>query len=374
MQLRGEGKRGRLVTESLVGGPEVIGRIEPAWEALWGASPGGEPFFRPGWVRAHLEAFEPGAKVRLVAAREGERLVGLLPLVEETARWRGLPFRRLRSASGVHSCRFDLLLHEGEEEAAAEAIWDHLAGLEGWHVIEVRDVPFGGEAERLLGFAEAAGHLTGTWESMRTPTIPLPKEGGMEAFLEELPGKFRANLRRRRRRLAERGALEVRRVDAADPVALERFYALEASGWKGAKGTAIAAEGATRAFYDRAAAWAAAEGMLRLYALELDGQPVAAHWGLQGGGRYFLPKAAYDEAHGASSPGQLLVEDVLRDCIEQGLEEFDFLGPAMTWKLDWTEVVRPHRWCFIHRPSAMGRALFVAKLRLGPWLARVRGR
>lgn len=372
MRLRGEarGVRG----ESRVGGIDLLEGLVPAWEALWSRSRSREPFLRSGWMLAHLHAFEPDARLRLVAAWRGDRLVGLLPLVEESARWKGIPFRRLRSASGVHSCRFDLLLEEGVEEEAAAAIWDHLAGLDGWHVIEVRDVPLGGDAERLLAHATAADHPTGTWESMRTPIVTLPRSGGMETLLADRPAKFRANLRRRRKRLGEQGALAFRRIDRADPATLDRFYELEASGWKGARGTAIAVEEGVRSFYDRAAAWAEGEGMLRLYALELSGRQVAMHWGLRDGSRYFLPKAAYDESFGAASPGQLLVEDVLRDCLDEGLEEFDFLGPSMTWKLDWTDEVRPHRWCFIHRPSSLGRALYVAKLRLGPWLARVRSR
>lgn len=372
MLRRGEGRQ--AVATSIVGGPDAIIAVEAEWRRLLGAATRDEPFLHPAWIRIHLESFEPDAHVRLVCVRRAGRLVGILPLVEEEARWKGFPYRRLRSASGVHSCRFDLLAEEGEEEAAAEAIFEHLRALPGWDVIEIHDVPAGGSAERLLSRADAAGFHVGTWESMRTPYVVLPASGGVEALHGRLSSKFRANLRRRRKRLAEGGAISFRRTERADPAWLERFYRLEASGWKGRRGTAIAADPRTRAFYDRIAAHAEAEGMLAFYSLERDGEPVAMHFGLVHGGRYFLPKPAYDEAFASCSPGQLLMEDVLTDCIDRGLEVFDFLGPCMDWKLDWTDRVLPHRWCFIHRPNARGRALYLARRRLGPWLARLRER
>lgn len=371
MQLRGEGTRGAVAT-AVRGGIEALAEVEEGWRGLCGASSWDEPFHRPEWIRAHLECFEPAARLHVVVARRGGRLVGILPLVEERARWKGLPYRRLRGAAGVHSCRFDLLLAEGEEEEAREAIWRHLASLPDWHAIEVRDVPLGGAMEGVLERARREGFAVGTWESMRSPFVTLPARGGFEALCEDLPAKFRANLRRRRKRLAERGAVRFRRWDRADEHFLRAFFELEAAGWKGRRGTAIAASEETRRFYSRVAGWAEGEGMFASYSLELEGRAVAAHFGLVHRGRYFLPKAAYDEALGACSPGQLLVEDVLADCAGRGLGEFDFLGPWMQWKADWTDQVRPHRWCFIYRPNPLGRALHAAKLRLGPWLARMR--
>ncbi len=368
MQRRGEG-RPAIAASSRIGGA-AIAEFEDEWRHLCRAATRDEPFLRPEWIRIHLESFEPEARLRLVHARRGDRLVAILPLVEEKARWKGIPYRRLRSASGVHSCRFDLLAEAGEEEAAARAIFDHLASIPGWDVLELRDVPLGGRAERLLDLAAASGFSIGTWESMRTPYVVFPESGGMEALRRGLSSKFRANLRRRRKKIAQGAELRLRRFDHAEPRVLEDFYRLEAAGWKGRRGTAIAADPRTRAFYDRVAAFAEAEGILALYSLERNGKPVAMHFGLASGDRYYLPKPAYDESFSSSSPGQLLMEDVLGDCVERGLHVFDFLGPQMDWKMDWTDRVLPHRWCFVHRPSARGKALYLARRKIGPWLSR----
>ena len=80
------------------------------------------------------------------------------------------------------------------------------------------------------------------------------------------------------------------------------------------------------------------------------------------------PKLGFDESLGQASPGQLILEDVLLDCCERGLSEFDFLGPNMPWKQEWSEQTRVHHWCFVFRDSLRGRALHAAKFKLAPTL------
>jgi CelD/BcsL family acetyltransferase involved in cellulose biosynthesis len=92
---------------------------------------------------------------------------------------------------------------------------------------------------------------------------------------------------------------------------------------------------------------------------------VAFHYALATPEKYLLLKPGYDESLGECSPGQLLMEDVLKECVEGGLGEIDFLGPDMVWKRDWTDQVRPHAWRYVFRKGPKGRALCAAKFR---WL------
>ena len=365
---------GPPLTQSLTGGVELIDRLGDEWRSLCAEGPSADPFFRPGWIGAYLRAFEPRAKLRIVVVRTDGRARLILPLIEERSTLRGFPVRKLRAAAGVHSCRFDAIVGHGDPEPWIRAAWSHLQETGGWDVVELCDVPEGGAASRLVERAAKDGHPTGAWESMRTPYVRLSGAKDVEEILKRTGSHFRANLRRRRRRLEEKGALTLRRTDRADPAELARFYELERMGWKGDRGTAIACDARTRRFYDEIAGWAAQEGILSLRALELDGSAIAMHYGLTSGGRYLLPKPAYDPTLSSCSPGQILLHDVLRDGIEQGLSEFDFLGPWMEWKADWTQDVRPHHWLYVFRRGALGRALHAAKFRLPKLKEALRGR
>jgi hypothetical protein len=76
-------------------------------------------------------------------------------------------------------------------------------------------------------------------------------------------------------------------VTEAYPEALEKFYALEGSGWKGQRGTAIICNQNTKLFYDEIAKAAAGNGYLSLDFLELNGRPIAAHYALECGRTVF---------------------------------------------------------------------------------------
>lgn len=341
------------VAEGHRGGIELIERFASEWRQLCDEGPTDQPFYRPEWIRAHLRAFAPQARLLLVTSCIAGRLRAILPLIEERRSLAGVPTRVLRSPANVHSGRFDLVRGPGSEgEAATAALWRFLETDSQWDALELDYVPCDAALELLLAAAARDGYSTEREEGWRTPYIPLGGHAGSEGRgLEGTDAKFRANLRRRLRKLSSRGSVTLRRIDRADPVVLQRIYDVEASGWKGREGSAITSNGDTRQFYDEIAREAERYGYLSLYLLELDGRPVAGHFGLAHRGRYFLPKPTYDESYREYSPGQLLIQGILADCVERGHHEFDFLGHLADWKADWTSSVRIHNsWhVFRHR-------------------------
>jgi CelD/BcsL family acetyltransferase involved in cellulose biosynthesis len=354
-----------LLTEVLRGGAEIIERLADEWRGLCEEGPCQEPFYRPEWIAAYVRAFAPDKELLIITARLEGRLRAVLPLIAERARFHGVPVRKLRSAANIHSCRFDLVRGAGDDRAAAWAVWQQLKATPGWDVIEIRDVPPNGAMERVLRAAQREGHPVGKWASLHTRYIPLPPPGvPLEQGVPRLDKDFRYKLRKWRRKLERKGPVAFRHTAQADPAALERFYALENSGWKGQAGTSITCDAATRQFYDEVARAAARFGYLTLYELECDGRVVAMHYGLRLGGRYFVPKMAYDEAHKNCGLGHLILHEVLQDCAGRGESEFDFLGDDGAWKRAWTRDVRPHAWCYVFRRGLIGQALYALKFKL----------
>jgi CelD/BcsL family acetyltransferase involved in cellulose biosynthesis len=346
--------------EALEGRP-AFDALRDEWNALLARGPVDLPFVRHEWIAAWLDAFAPTARLRVLAARSpGGEPVGFAPLLE--VRDRGIV--RLVAPANDHACRVEWALGPDASGAVA-ALWAHLRDRLRWDVLLLRDLPRDGPTSALLEpLARADRHLTGRWESLRTPYLPL----GGEPVEARTSAKFRANLRRRARRLAELGAVAIRREDGKGDLdgALAEFLALEAAGWKGERGTAIAADPARARFYTQVAHDAAARGALALRALTLDGRAVAVHLGLLHRGVFSLPKTAYLESLGQVSPGQLLHAEVVAECEANRLSELDFLGPDMPWKRDWAPLHRPHDWLYVYRPSLAGRAMHTLKHRVRP--------
>ncbi|QRN98607.1 GNAT family N-acetyltransferase [Archangium violaceum] len=350
-------------------GLETLSGFSSEWDALARATPGAGPFALSGWTRLWMESFAPGSTLRVLRASRGGRAIAFAPLLERRGRLAGVPVRLWQSPSNEHSQRVAWALDAARPEEAVRGVWAHLRE-EPWEVLLLKDIEAGGVVDAALGAAAGEdGFLVARWPSLESPWLPVLSRGALE---ETLDARFRANLRRRRKKLARQGPLVLRRVDDEASVsrALEEGLALEGSGWKGRGGTAIVCRPETLAFYTRLARLAASGGWLSLYTLSAGDHPVAFHFGLEYGGRYYLLKPGYDERFSECSPGQLLVEDVLEELSHRGTAEFDFLGPRMTWKLDWTERLRSHVWLFIVRPSLKGRLLHAARFRHGPALKR----
>ena len=348
-------------------GIEAVDQLGEEWRQLCGRSEWDEPFYRPEWIAAYLRAFVPDGKLLLLTARLEERLTGVLPLLEESKLFYGIPVKMLRAPANVHSCRFDLVRAAGSGgTGAVEQIWEAVAAIPDWDVIEFPYMPRTGAASEFLNAARASGFLVGLYDSHQTPIIT-----GLRGT-DAIPRKphLRQNLRRRRRIAEQTGALRLRHCTSANPVEMERFYQLEASGWKGKAGTAILSSPRTLRFYSEIAQAGSRFGYLSLYLLECGERLLAAHFGLQYRDRYYAPKVAYDEQLARLGPGQLIVDAILEDIRSQGFVEFDFLGPWMEWKGEWTDVLRPHAFGYVFRPGVRGRMLYWLRLCAMPRLRR----
>lgn len=339
-------------------------QLEAEWNALI-ESTDNRPFYRHEFFRAWLDNFAPRDKLRVLLARgEDGSLVGALALLEKHSFVLGVPVHELVSVANDHSPRFDLFARD--PQLVGPTFIDYLAAQPGWDVLILREVPEGGNAWHIYRAARQVGMPSGTWDTLLSPYVPLPST--FDEMQARLPSKLKANLRRRRRKLEEMGKVTFERVTGGVglPGKLEEGYLLERSGWKGESGTAIAQDRDTSGFYTDLAHAASYHDYLSLYFLRLDGRPVAFHYGMTYAGCYYVLKPAYDEAISECSPGQLLMHEVLRDCIERGLSEFDFLGPDMIWKRDWAVDARQHSWLFVFNRTLYGRLLHLGRFKLFP--------
>ena len=354
------------------GGGELVDQIACEWRRLCDESGDEEVFYRPEWAQAYLRAFEPKADVILISAWAGTKLRGILPLVRRRIIVAGLSIVKLTLPANVHSLRASLTVCPGEEGAAVlNALWQAAKNLPQWDTLDVANVLEGSGLHRLVALAQADGYRTARKRTSQTLYLPIidtvsastpEKSGAQPPWLAGTRPKFRSHLRRAKRQLEEQGTLELKHYNGADPEALAKFYALEASGWKGAEGTAITCDAHTRQFYDAVAQAAARDGYLSLDFLELNGKPIAGHFGFNLRGRYFLAKAGYDEAFRRHGPGQLLVNEILSQTRQRGLHEFDFVGPATWDESRWASARRNNYRVFTFRKGWYGALLYAARI------------
>jgi CelD/BcsL family acetyltransferase involved in cellulose biosynthesis len=309
----------------MLGGASALRDLREDWDAL---AP--SPFLTVAWLDAWWDAFGSGERVVAALRRPSGELVSGASLLRTR--------RGLEATANVHSGDWDVVAADG---AARARMWSALAGTGARRLRVEGMVAEAEETAVARGALAAAGFRLAERPRAPSPRMRLPEDP--EALLAGVSRNLRSQLGRRRRTLEREGTLFLRVATGEDEAvpALETFLRMEAGGWKGRAGTAIASDPATEALYGAFVPAAARAGLLRMYLLELDGVPIAADIGCAHRGVGYLLKTSFDETRSKSSPGALLRADVLRASVEEGLREYDFLGGAETYKMQWGPTLRP---------------------------------
>ena len=298
-------RRARLVPLSA-----VDPRLREAWEDLAGRAVEPNPYLEPGPVLAAARHLPDGAGAGLLLVERAGRLELALPVLRARG-YRRVPVPTYR-VWGHADCFLETpLLDSSDPEATWGSALARLAsGATGW--LSFEQLPGDGPVRAALEAALRRGAAPVVLASTERPMVHHRAEA---TYLDgRLSSSRRRKLGRTGRRLERELDAQVRLVDRSglDPeAALARFLELEAAGWKGEAGTALAASSARAAAFTDTFVGACAAGRAQLWELRGGETVVAALCVLVAGGGAFHVKTAFDEAFSSSSPGLQLEVAVL---------------------------------------------------------------
>jgi CelD/BcsL family acetyltransferase involved in cellulose biosynthesis len=259
------------------------------------------------------------------SANRAPQLIALLPVV---TLWRAfaIPLPALVSASTYGPLGTPLLVGDTDAAFAAASALLQQARRTGARALILRDLPLDGAAMAALAAALAAN---GTQPRIlhAHARACLDATGEADVLLRKgLGAKKLKDLRRQRNRLADHGEVVFRIVRTPDRIAaaIETFLQLEASGWKGRRGTALASDAGDTAFIRRAVTALAPHGKCEIATLHAGAAPVAAGIVLRHRDRAFFFKLGVDERFARLSPGVQLTLDITRHlCADPAIVHVD---------------------------------------------------
>jgi CelD/BcsL family acetyltransferase involved in cellulose biosynthesis len=297
-----------------------------AWRALSEHAIEPNAYYLPDWELA-VNASAPGRTgASALAARNAEQstqLIGLMPVI---TLWRAfrIPLPALVSAHPYGTLCTPLIDRDAATDAAAQLM--RQARTAGARALILREVSLDGPALRAFKDNLARqGATPKVLQSHVRACLDATDDG--EAVLRDALGtKKLKELRRLRHRLAEHGAVRFDVARAPDDVAaaIEIFLKLEASGWKGERGTALIQVEGDAVFIRRAATALAEAGQCEIVTLCAGDTPVAAGIVLRHQTRAFFFKLGVDERFAKYSPGVQLTLDLTRHlCADPAIESAD---------------------------------------------------
>ena len=291
--------------------------IAAAWTGLAARSAEDNVYYAQNYVLPLLDTVEAKTPVRFITAWDGDKLMAFMPVVLNKRSIPGvLPAGRAWESDYTFGCT--PLLDRDNPGRAAQGLVDALADLGGgdWSLPHLNT-----EGPVWQAFTAALDRRNIPWLLNRPYTRAMLTCGkSFEDHMQTYVGaKRRRELARNRRRLEGLGVVSHKSCSSGAGLeeAVETFLKLEASGWKGRCGTALACEPETADFARRAFGPAAGPKATRADLLLLDDQPIAAGLIVFSGNTGFTVKGAYDETYAQYGAGLLLEVEVIKSFLEE---------------------------------------------------------
>jgi CelD/BcsL family acetyltransferase involved in cellulose biosynthesis len=333
------------------------------WNALLSSSRSNTVFLTWEWISAWLEAVYPEAKLFAVVVRDGDgQLIALAPFYRSELHLLGLVKYKCLRMIGDCQCGgeyADIITRDGWDDVAMLSVMQALLKHPDiWDCIWVCNVA--GWTNALERFRCVSGKLGLFLHQCAHAfaTVKLPETH--EAYLSGFSKKRRGYVNRETRQLHASHGVELIRCGSQDqlPEQLSHLFELHRKHWEsiGQPGS-FDRRPLMRQFYQSFAPVALREGWLRLHVLKVDGKIQAAQYGYVYGDTYYALQEGYDP-ESFDGIGNVLRNQVFKECIEAGLKEYDFLGGYTDHKRLWRAEPRDGYNLLLGRRSLKNSLLF----------------
>ncbi len=332
-----------MVSVQISEGRAAIESIAREWETLVGDS-STAVFARPGWFLAALDAF-PARSVVVITARVEDRLVGVLPLARTRTDARGL--------------FFSLVTPPARGDYNAPIVSPEVAAVALPAMIESAFRRFGPRGvywfPNIPALDPSLDLLRSFLSSHRMPwveereTAPRLRFDGLDfpAVEQIWPASHRKDVRRQRKRLAEKGPVSLwqpETIAEAEPV-LAEFFRVHDGKWL--------AQGFPGLFQDPQQRRLFQAMLRRLWGngvhfstLRCGSTDISYHFGFFSGGWIQWYRPSYRPEFGGFSPSKIHIAMLIEQGCSQQWKGFDFLLGAEAYKNLWcneeVEVVNIH--------------------------------
>jgi CelD/BcsL family acetyltransferase involved in cellulose biosynthesis len=354
-----------------------LAALRREWEALVAQAVEPNPLYEPWMLIPAVQSGVHGATFVCVFVRVNGVLAGVFP-VYRVSRYKGMPLTVLRSWYHPSWMLGTPLVHRAWAVPCLEGFLGWVrAGGEGASAVEFNYLPCDGPFHGLLADQlRSHGHPIVFATESFTRAL-LRQAADADAYLGfSLSGDVRRNLRRRERRLREAANLSWAALrPGEDPRPwISDFLRLEAAGWKGKLGSALACQERNTRFVEAMLYAAHEQGRLQMIGLDVDGRPVARCCNILAGRGSFAYRTAYDESYARFSPGIALeVESIRQFHALPGVEWMDSLTDPDNAALNRLWMHRRMMQSLLVGAGAWGD-LWVSMLPLLRWMSRrVRG-
>ncbi len=352
--------------------------LEKEWDRCVEAMEPSLPFLTHTWLRVWWASFGACQRLYVMTVWDEDRLVGAWPLLRTSCRiLKFFEIPCLQSLVNGQSLISNVICRPSDLDRVLEVFRDHWEKEDSaWELIVLAYVPLTFQTvDRIEAvFRDHGGaHVFVEPAGRGYLSYFIDIRGGFDQYFNGLNKSFRDNRKNIRNRLTRRGGVRVEYSKDFEPAAVERFMVLEDSGWKGAERTSIRSSPDLIRFYTDIAREFARRGEFLLTTLYIDGKAAASIYGISFCQVFYFLKIGIDSTDpelGRLSPGQVILEDLVKHCFDAGMTKFDFYGTCQPFEAHWTKTVDRKKTVFIFNRRHLRAAVCIV---IRGWVNAIRG-
>lgn len=345
------------VTAACVTTTSALEQLSSEWQELFQRIGCRNPFLSAEWTISWWRHWGGHHRLMVVAVRDrAGRLVAVAPFSIRMSRlgtWGPRALCFLTAHKFVGSYHLNILVDPECESVACEAIAGLIEDCRAeWDYIKLAPSDSTSPSLSLLrerlksnGIIEK---VIGT-QSLTCLYTELPSS--FEEYLKGVGANLRYNFRRRRRALEREGVEFVALKGRSEILGqFDELFRLHRLRFEGRRINSDLLKPGVYEFHLETAQRLAESGMASLLLLKVRGQAIAALYGFSAGKRFSFYQAGMDPAWARVSVGLVMMGCSIEEAIRSGHDEYDFLGGANPYKLQWASKIRQDAMvCFFDR-------------------------
>lgn len=355
------------ITITLTHDPQRLNDLQPQWVALQADSASDGIYMTWEWVSAWWQFFGSEHELWLITAESSDGLIGVAPLMLVSNHPApGITWRELQFIAATAACEhLDFLIATGQEAAVLPRFIDVLKShRKRWDVLRL---------ERILPTSPNLALLEKMdipWEEgepLVAPYISLPER--WDDYFKSLSKNKREKQRRFIHHLDKAYPDNwqfdwVREKEQLAPV-LDRLIELHQKKWEEQGQPGAFPDKVARQFFHAIVQRFLEKGWMRLYRLNFGEDQVASLLAYLYRERLYYFATGIDYAFSDLNPGHILVELSIKEVLEAGASEYDFLWGNESYKYSWGGQDRTDRglvWFAATRAKMEKRMIAVARV------------
>jgi CelD/BcsL family acetyltransferase involved in cellulose biosynthesis len=347
--------------------PEAFDTLERPWESLLQHSDKPTVFTTWAYLRTWWRFFGASAPIHsktngesrellLLGAYQGDQMVGIAPLYLTQSETAASEVRFLGFGSLVNPDYLDFIVDRRVGSARVRhAFLEFLRKHDYSSRLLLTDVASHAEMEAALRSSQRLSYVR---EGAAVCSYAeLPKT--WQEFNARLSSNTRYNLSRRLRALTAPGVTQFRKAQSDEEVSsiLHALREMHAARWRAVKLPSRYTDDTYFAFHCEVARELLRRDRLRLYALSHADEPIAILYCYRYDRTIYYYSGSFDSSSEYSrySPGNVLRALAIKDAIESGCVEFDFLRGDDDYKAQWCNARRFTYSYYVVAPGVRGR-------------------